>query len=249
MRPFILYKTIFILFIFIIEGYTMMDYLTVPEGSTIVIEHPFFSQFEILNEPKILVQQENAIEYFKLIHEILEDIDYTDNYCTKAEEQIEKMNNNINKKLHQNRQKFGDNLWAIVVKLSRFCQRIGLNQLNSTQQIGNRSFGKKLCRLAMFVALAEFFSIEMKKILALFPVPAQEFFGFFIGRRRRFLQLLMVLILPQNLFLLAERGKSNCLAFMPRLNPIRRALREYLSTATRQQFAAHSNDGNYTTIE
>ncbi|KAL3071606.1 hypothetical protein niasHT_031970 [Heterodera trifolii] len=51
--------------------------------------------------------------------------------------------------------------------MSRQCQQIGVD-IEQTMQHGQefeRNFGKKMCRLAMFVSLAQFISIEMKKIL------------------------------------------------------------------------------------
>uniref|UniRef100_A0A183BR98 Uncharacterized protein n=1 Tax=Globodera pallida TaxID=36090 RepID=A0A183BR98_GLOPA len=118
-------------------------------------------QKEAPNEQRVFIEQEKAIEYLKTVHEILEVTDYDVNF-TGLEEQIEDMISNINKILLENRAKFGDNLWGIVMKFSRYCQQF------SQQQIANnfeRNFGKRVCRLTMFVSLAEFVSIEMKKIL------------------------------------------------------------------------------------
>uniref|UniRef100_A0A914I0A0 Uncharacterized protein n=1 Tax=Globodera rostochiensis TaxID=31243 RepID=A0A914I0A0_GLORO len=141
--PLVVRVTIFIFFILTIEGFHVMrDNLTVAdEAVATTLNQSFFDQFEAPNEQRVIIEQEKAIEYLKIIHEILEVTDYAVNF-TGLEEQIENMINNINKKLLENR----------------------ANQ----QQIANdfeRNFGKRMCRLTMFVSLAEFVSSEMKKIL------------------------------------------------------------------------------------
>uniref|UniRef100_A0A183C879 Uncharacterized protein n=1 Tax=Globodera pallida TaxID=36090 RepID=A0A183C879_GLOPA len=136
--PLLVRVNIFIFFILTIEAFHVMrDDLPVADEAvaTTLNQYSFFDQFEVT--------------------------DYDVNF-TGLEEQIEDMISNINKILLENRAKFGDNLWGIVMKFSRYCQQF------SQQQIANnfeRNFGKRVCRLTMFVSLAEFVSIELKKIL------------------------------------------------------------------------------------
>ncbi|KAL3100587.1 hypothetical protein niasHS_001153 [Heterodera schachtii] len=89
--------------------------------------------------------------------------------------------------------------------MSRQCQQIGVD-IEQTMQHGQefeRNFGKKMCRLAMFVSLAQFISIEMKKILKEYAkgiIPRA--FVVFLGVRLPFKLLQMVLVRAQQQLLL-----------------------------------------------